>query len=84
MAIIPDRPAALILALGLAAQPITTEVNGTFSDLSPVSTYFRHQSALIGDRVPETCVSLGLYGTKLLTMIKNVLIAAISFVSLTQ
>jgi hypothetical protein len=59
-------------------------VNGTFSELAAVLPDFSRQSAWICDSVPEICVSLRTYGTELLTMIKNVLIAAISFVSLNQ
>jgi hypothetical protein len=79
----PDRPAALIPGEA-SAHPITMAVNGTFSELAAILLDFSRQSAWICDSVPEICVSLRTYGTELLTMIKNVLIAAISFVSLNQ
>ena len=84
MAQVPDRPTTVILRKGIFRQPTTATVNGTFSELAAISPDFSRQSAWIYDSVAEICASLGTYGTELLTMIKNVLIAAISFVSLTQ
>jgi hypothetical protein len=80
----PDRPNTVILRKGIFRQPTTATVNGTFSELAVILPDFSRQSAWICDSVPEICASLRTYETELLTMIKNVLIAAISFVSLNQ
>jgi hypothetical protein len=80
----PDRPNTVILRKGIFRQPTTPTVNGTFSELAVVLPDFSRQSAWICDSLSEICVSLRTYGTELLTMIKNVLIAAISFASLNQ
>ena len=54
------------------------------ADASALAHTLKGSARAIGDSIPEICVSLTTYGTELLTMIKNVLIAAISFVSVNQ
>jgi hypothetical protein len=65
-------------------QPITEVVNGTFGVPAASSPRFWRGFAPIGRRTREFAELVRAYGVVLLTMIKIVLIAAISFASPSQ
>jgi hypothetical protein len=65
-------------------QPITELVNETFCAFAASLPLFRRKAAAIPHSKPEFLTPRGPYGAALLTMIKIVLIAAISFAPLSQ
>jgi hypothetical protein len=76
---LPDRSGQ-----GRLGQPIMKLVNETFAGIAATSPSFCRGVAPISTLPQEFRVPVRPYATKLLTMIKKVLIATISFASLNQ
>jgi hypothetical protein len=69
---------------GCSDQPITERINRSLLEFAANLPFFRQRRALMVRGSREIRADIRLYGVKLLTMIKNVLIAAISFPALNQ